>query len=176
MGHYTKAYAGVLAFACTGSLVVAVQAHDKAATLGALDAKADRWEAWARNEHLRDARTYAQYGEVDRRYRALARQVERSRRRLLREIAATRSLHRSVVMGAPVVSYVRVRKLVPAAAAAPPAATTVSATTGGAARRGRRNLVRRRTRGTSLRSRHRETPPRAARPQLEGRPARPREW
>ena len=53
MGHYTKAYAGVLAFACTGSLVVAVQAHDKAATLGALDAKADRWEAWARNEHLR---------------------------------------------------------------------------------------------------------------------------
>ena len=64
MGHYTKAYAGVLAFACTGSLVVAVHAHDKAATLGAFDARADRGEAWARNlglgtryeAHARNAR------------------------------------------------------------------------------------------------------------------------
>ena len=132
MGHYTKAYAGVLAFACTGSLVVAVQAHDKASTLSDLNAKADRWETWARNEHTRDGRAYARYSEVARQYRALARQVERSQRRLLREIAATRSLHRTVIMGAPVVSYVRVRKLIPAAAAVP-TATTVSATTGGTA-------------------------------------------
>ena len=131
MGHYTKAYTGVLAFACTGSLVVAVHAHEKAATLGHLDATADRWETWARNERLRDDRAYARYNEVARRYRVLARQVERSQRRLLREIAATRSLHRTVVMGAPVVSYVHVRKLIPAAPV--PTTGAVSATTRSAA-------------------------------------------
>jgi hypothetical protein len=116
MGRYTKAYSGTLALVCAGSIAVAVYANGKAAKLGVLDASAQRWQTWARNEHGRDERTYARYAEIARRYQTLTHQVAVSQRRLQREIAATRSLHRTVIVGSPVVSYVRVRKLVPVAA------------------------------------------------------------
>jgi hypothetical protein len=134
VGRYTKAYAGTLACVCTGSIVVAVHAHEKASKLTDLNAGADRWQTWASNERRRDARASAQFNAVARKYRSLARQVERSQRRLLREIAATNRLRRRVVTGTPVVTYVNVRKLVPVMTA--PAAATASATAGAAAQPG----------------------------------------
>ena len=134
MGRYTKAYSGTLALVCAGSITVAVRANERAAKLDEFEARAARWETWATNERGRDARAFARYSEVARRYRQLAREVGRSRLRLQREIAATRSLHRSVVAGAPIVTYVRVRKLVPVvtppAGAAPGSSTTTGTTTG----------------------------------------------
>jgi hypothetical protein len=130
MGRYVKAYTGTLALVCTGSIAVAVQAHEKAAQLAALTAQADRWESWARNEHRRDERSSARFSEVASQYRQLARQVERSQQRLVREIAATRALRRPVVTGSPVVTYRNVRRLVPVVTA--PAARTAN-TTGSAA-------------------------------------------
>lgn len=129
MGRYTKAYSGALALVCAGSLAVAVRAHEKAAKLGEFEASADRWEAWDRNERGRDQLTYARYAEVARRYRTLTREVAASQRQLQREIAATRSLHRTVIAGSPIVSYVRVRKLVPVAVPAAAAPTSTSPTT-----------------------------------------------
>jgi hypothetical protein len=135
VGRYTKAYAGTLAFVCTGSIVVAVQAREKASKLGDLSAGADRWQTWANNERRRDARASAQFNAVARRYRTLGRQVDRSQRRLLREIAATNALRRRVVTGAPVVTYVNVRKLVPVVTA--PAGATTTATAGASAQPGK---------------------------------------
>ena len=59
MGRYTKAYSGALAIVCAGSIAVAVRAHDKAAKVGELEASADRWETWDRNERGRDQVTLA---------------------------------------------------------------------------------------------------------------------
>lgn len=122
--------------ACTGSVAAAVQAHDKAAKLAESDAKADRWETWARSEHARDERAYAQFNDVARRYRTLARRAERSQRLLLREIAATRSLRRTVVAGSPIVTYVRIRKLVPVTTAPAAISSTQTATTAASSRAG----------------------------------------
>jgi hypothetical protein len=135
VGRYTKAYAGTLAFVCTGSIVVAVQAREKASKLGDLSAGADRWKTWANNERRRDARASAQFNAVARKYRTLARQVDRSQRRLLREIAATNALRRRVVTGAPVVTYVNVRKLVPVVTT--PAGATATATAGASTQPGK---------------------------------------
>jgi hypothetical protein len=126
VGRYTKAYTGTLALVCSGSIAVAVHAHDKAAKLGDLNASADRWETWAGNQRLRDERAYARFREVARQYRSLARRVERSQRLLLHEIAVTRSLRRTVVTGSPIVTYVRIQKLVPVVTA-PSASTTAPA-------------------------------------------------
>jgi hypothetical protein len=125
MGRYTRAYTGTLAIVCAGSVAVAVQAYEKAAKLAGLRAKADRWEAWGKNERRRDERAYARFSEVAREYRSLAHEVERSHQRLQREIAATRSLRRRVITGSPIITVVRVRKVVPAAATA--AASTAAA-------------------------------------------------
>jgi hypothetical protein len=126
MGRYVKAYTGTLALVCTGSIAVAVQAHEKTANLAALSAQADRWERWAKNEHVRDERSYARFNAVASQYRQLARQVERSQRRIVREIAATRSLRRTVVTGAPVVTYRNVRRVIPVVTAPAPASSTAT--------------------------------------------------
>jgi hypothetical protein len=131
MGRYTKAYSGTLAVVCAGSVAVAVQANEKAARLAELRAKADRWETWGKNERRRDPRAYARFSEVARQYRTLAREVGRSQQALRREIAVTRSLHRKVVTGSPIITYVRVRKIVPVVTAA--AASTVIPATATAA-------------------------------------------
>jgi hypothetical protein len=128
VGRYTRAYTGTLALVCAGSMAFAVHAHDRASRLGELEANAFRWETWASNERWLDARAYAKNKEVARRYRLLARQVERSQRRLQQQIAATRSLRRTVIVGTPIVSYVHVRKVVPVAAA--PVATAPTAKPG----------------------------------------------
>ena len=124
MGRYVKAYSGTLALVCTGSIAVAVQAHENAASLAAQSAQADRWMRWARNEHVRDERSYARFSAVASQYRQLARQVERSQQRLVREIAATRSLRRPVVTGSAVVTYRNVRRLVPVVTAPAPTSST----------------------------------------------------
>lgn len=133
MGRYVKAYTGTLALVCTGAIAVAVQAHDKAARLTALTARADRWETWARNEQRRDERSSARFSELAIEYRQLARRVGTSQRRLAREIAATRSLRRSVVAGSPVVTYRNVKRIIPVVTA--PAATTATTTRSSAAGR-----------------------------------------
>jgi hypothetical protein len=127
MGRYTRAYTGTLAIVCAGSVAVAVQANEKAAKLAELRTAADRWESWGRNERRRDQRASARFSEMARQYRDLAHEVERSQRRLQREIAATRSLRRRVVRGSPIITVVRVRKIVPAAPAVATAAASTAA-------------------------------------------------
>ena len=163
MGRYTKAYTGMLAFACAGSIVVAVRRTTRprrSATSTRRPIAGRRGPGTSACETSAPTRASTRSpGDTV----SLARQVERSQRRAQREIAATRSLHRTVVIGAPD-HQLRARAQARPVAARPSAATRQPASA-------KRRTAARREADDEARSRYAMSRRRAT-PAAPGGPAR----